>query len=70
VNRPLGHTNAPATDSCRDESVCVPMIVNASNRPSPIGWGQPGLRPLSGRGPAPTNSEGISEPQTRPPTEQ
>ena len=36
MNRPLSHPNAPVTDSRTDESCCAPMIVNASNRPSPI----------------------------------
>jgi hypothetical protein len=36
MNRPLSHPNAPATESCTDESCRRPMIVNASNRPSPI----------------------------------
>jgi len=29
----------------------------------PIGWGRLGTRPLTGRAPTPTNSEGFSEPQ-------
>ena len=36
MNRPMSHPNAPATDSCTDESCRAPMIVNASNLPSPI----------------------------------
>ena len=36
MNRPLSQANAAATDSCTDESFRASMMVNASNRLSPI----------------------------------